>query len=341
VGDDPANIYSSGQRVGRDSNNSGIFTGLFRSGATGVKYDRSVFQYFRGNGDLVLTTRWTDTAGNTDYDNFMARMENGVLKFVGNGYAYPATVAATVQDRDYINLPDYSYMATGYGITIPVNSLTAGVARVLVTTPLGTNLEFRPAPGNANMTIYRNGASTFAPSIRLAAAWRNPAKSGNPSDWDLNQVFASPQYGEEQLRALPDQSVWVLEFRDSGDNVLATQSYRTYSRGSPTSPPRCAWRSRAARPPPAPSSSARQMRRTRTGSTSAPPAARTAGSCPKAASRRRPSRPTAPSAAGPSQTRSPSATRRARSSWAACRTAAPIRTATTAPACRSTPTACG
>lgn len=230
VGDDPANAYSNGQRVGRDSNNNGIFTGLFRAGATGVKYDRSVFQYFRSNGDLVLTTRWTDTAGNTDYDSFIARNENGVLKFSGNGYAYPATVAATVQDRDYVNLPDYNYIATGYGITIPVNALTANVARVLVTTPLGSNLEFRPAPGNANMTIYRNGASTFAPSIRLAAAWKNPAKSGNPASWDVNQVFASPQYSEEQLRALPDQSAWVLEFRDGSDNVLATQAYRTFSR---------------------------------------------------------------------------------------------------------------
>jgi len=230
VGDDPANFYSNGLHVGRDSNNNGAFTGLFRFGATGVKYDRGVFQYFRSNGDLVLTTRWTDTAGNTDYDSFVARKENGVLKFVGNGYQFPATVSAGVQDRDYINLPDYNYYMTGYGITIPDGPLISGVDHVDVTTPLGFDLKYARAAGNANMTIVRNGSPTFSSTIRLAGAWSNPAKAGNPATWDTNQVFVDTQYTEDQLRALPDQSVWVLKFVDVNGVVLATQTYRTFSR---------------------------------------------------------------------------------------------------------------
>lgn len=60
VNDDPASYLSGGLRVGRDASNAGAFASLYRSAATGVKFDRGQLEFYRDNADLVLSYRTVD-----------------------------------------------------------------------------------------------------------------------------------------------------------------------------------------------------------------------------------------------------------------------------------------
>lgn len=233
LNDDPATFLSNGNKVGRSSNGSGAFASFFRPGATGLMNDRGNFEFFRSNGDLVLSYRWTDTFGNTDNDTFAVRNVGGVLKLTGNGYAYNARVAPIVLDRDFLNTPAFSYFSTGYNISIANqrDSNNAPIfSKVIATTPLGTTIEY--IPSTLSFLVASNGGTpTSSSAVRLAGAYKDPATPGNPADKEPQIYFVPQQYTEAQLRSLPDQSVWKLEFvHADGNTPNVVQYYRTLSR---------------------------------------------------------------------------------------------------------------
>ena len=228
IDSDPSKYYTNGLRVGRDASNAGAFAGLFRAGATGVKFDRPNLEYVTANGDAVVSYRTVDTAGTVTYDTITLRKTDGVLQTPGNGNDFNVLVAPWVQTREYLNAPGFSYHSTAYSINI---TKTANVAKVLVTTPFDRVLDFGVNPGTPYMTIKVNGVPSGTPNLRLATAWTDIAKAGNPMD-KLSQglVVTNPQLTDDQIRALPDQSVWKLEFFDAGGNSLGIQNHRTLSR---------------------------------------------------------------------------------------------------------------
>lgn len=232
VGDDPATFVSNGYGVGRDSKNAGSFSGLFRAGATGVKFDRGNVEFARANGDFVFSYRTRDVNDNATNDTIIARNVGGTLKLTGNDYSYRASVRPFSESRDLLNAPTYNYNTTGYNISIDNKVDGAGVSiftKVVVTTPQGVKLSYLPSVGLSYLVL--DGTST--PVYRLRAAYKDPATAGNPGD-NNTAVYASPQLTEAQISALQNQSVWKMEFllagQNEGDAGNAIQMYRTLSR---------------------------------------------------------------------------------------------------------------
>jgi hypothetical protein len=234
VDNDPATYLSNGATIGssRSANN---FSGLFRDGATGLKLDRGNLEFLRSNGDMVITYRWIDTAGNTDNDQVVVRKVGDELRLIGNQYAYSAIVRAYVQNRDFINTPTFNYLATGYNIAIKNQTDSGGspiFSKVEVTTPSNTVLTYVPVAGRANMVIQQ-GATTFNTGvIRLAAKYINAATAGNPAEKEGGSLFfKATQSTDAELAAIPDQGVWTLKFvHVDPSKADVVQAYKTTSR---------------------------------------------------------------------------------------------------------------
>ncbi len=239
VDDDPATFLSNGNRVGRDANNNGAFASLFRRGATGVVFGNGRFEFLRNNAekDVVFTYRSTDAQGNVLNDQLIARHAGGTLKLVGNNYVYQASVRPYAQDREFLNQPAANYRSTGYDINIANRLDSSGnpvFSKVVVTTPRATTLTFVPNGGRSALSIQRsNGSITSTSVVRLAGEFKDSATSGLPADFETGLFFASPAFTPEQIREIPEQGVWRLEFfhaDTSQPNVV--QNYRTVSRAA-------------------------------------------------------------------------------------------------------------
>jgi hypothetical protein len=237
LGDDPATFYSNGYYVGRDANNNGSFAGIFRQGATGVKFDRGNFEFVRSNGDFVLSYRTVDRFGGSDNDTIIARNVDGVLKLVGNNYDYRASVRPYSEDRELVNTPNFSSYTTGYNISIDNKTVSnASVfTKVEVTSPFSaTKMVFYPQSGLSFLALSKDGTNTAGQVlstsiVRLAGEFQNKANTGSVSAAETGIYFVSPNYTEAELSAIKNQSVWQLEFfPTSGPSVI--QTYRTVSR---------------------------------------------------------------------------------------------------------------
>lgn len=238
LGDDPATFHSNGYDVGRDGNNAGAFSGLFRPGATGVVFDRGNIEFARSNGDFVASYRQVDRNGNTDNDTLLVRNVGGTLKLVGNGYAYRASVRPYSEDREQINATAYSAWTTGYNISID-NRMQGGqpvLDRVIVTAPSGDIYTFVPQPGLSYLTVLQPDGVTPSASniVRFASGYKNAATPGRLSEVETQLYFVAPQLSDTQIAALQNQSVWRMEFVPAGGSPGASgnpvQTYRTLSR---------------------------------------------------------------------------------------------------------------
>ncbi|MDB5828749.1 MAG: hypothetical protein JWQ73_2969 [Variovorax sp.] len=235
LNDDPTTFHSNGYAVGRDSANNGSFAGIFRQGATGVKFDRGNFEFVRSSGDFVLSYRTVDRLGSIDNDTIIARNVDGALKLVGNDYAYRAAVRPYSEDREVINSPAFSSYTTGYNISIDNKTDSGGASlftKVLVTPPFGAVRTYVPQAGLSSLVATKdnNTAPTASGVVRLAAAYQNAATPGNLSEKEVNLYFVSPQYTESQISTLQNQSVWTMEFFLVAGGSTVVQSYRTLSR---------------------------------------------------------------------------------------------------------------
>lgn len=230
VDDNPATYVANGVAVGRDAQGRGAWSSLFRPGPTGLRHDRSNFEFFRtsgGQNDLVLSYRWTDVQGNTDNETLVVRNQDGKLKLTGNSYAYRATVRPVSEDREYLNMPDYNAFTTGYNISIDNRP---DLDHVMVTTPWNQQIKFSPSGNLSYMVAHNaNDQQTVTSIVRLAAGYSNPATAGNLADKEASIYFVNPQYSEIQIRTLQDHGVWKMEFFPvSGSPVV--QTYRTLAR---------------------------------------------------------------------------------------------------------------
>lgn len=232
---DPATFLSNKVGVGRNANNGGAFASLFRSGATGLQWTAGEVEFFRANGDMVISYKWVDTAGNQDFDLLAAHADaDGTLRLVGNSNTYPVTIRPFSEDRDLLNTPAFSYYNTGYNIQIDNRTLNGNpiFSKAIVTSPFGQTLTMLPTAGLSYLVIAPDGVNgSGTPILRLAAAYRDTAQAGNPQEKETSLVYASPQYTEEQIKVLDNNGVWKIEFfhaDTSVDNVV--QYYRTVRR---------------------------------------------------------------------------------------------------------------
>jgi hypothetical protein len=231
-GDDPSTFLSNGARVGPGA----AFGGMFGD-SVGTVFDRGLFEFRRVNGDYVVSYRWTAASGATDNDSIVATLDAATsrLRVTGNGYAYDARVRAFAQNRDLLNAPGFSSISTGYNVWIANRVDGSGnpvFAKVVVTTPRGNLLTYRPTAGLGWLALQKaDGTLSGGPVLRLAGRWVDPSRTDHPRDKETGMVFVSPEFDDAAIRAIPDQSVWRLEFFHADPSVPnVVQTYRTLSR---------------------------------------------------------------------------------------------------------------
>lgn len=232
VDNDPAGYLNNGARVGPGA----AFGGMFRANGTGVVFDRPAFEFYRANGDLVFSYRWTSPAGAVDNEQLVARKVGTALKIVGNQYQYDARIRAWAQSREMINTPAFSHIDTGYNLYVSnrVNSLGNSVfSKVEVTTPRGNILTLEPQSGLSYLTLVNGGGQLTGTSVvRLNGRYVDPTTAGHPKDKETALFYADPvANSDEVIRAIPDHGVWRYEFfHADGVTPNVVQHYRTVSR---------------------------------------------------------------------------------------------------------------
>jgi hypothetical protein len=230
IDNDPASFKDGGSRVG----SSGAFSGLFLDSSTGTRFDRGTMAYQFANGDVMVTFMATAKAGTVSAQTIVLREQGGQLKAVGNQYGYRASVRAFATDREFPLQPQYNWLGSGYNVSIanridPATGLPV-FKEATVTAPDGTKTLYRPNGGQSNLKVVVPGVSRMAQVQFFAAAWQDAATPGKVSDKEA-VYFVSPQRTDEEVRAIPDQGVWTIEFvHEDAAAANVVQKYRTISR---------------------------------------------------------------------------------------------------------------
>lgn len=246
----PANFKSNGKSVGRDSNDSGAFTSLFKDKATGVVFSQGSYEFTRESNDIVAGYKSRDSAGNEVLDTFVLRKDvsDNKLKLIGNQYVYGGGVTAYQQLRTFVNDPASNYFSTGYALNVPLNS---GVAYIKVTTPKtsvltlirGSDGMVFPKVNGENETINSNNAKTTSESemlpggtsfIRLRSEYVSDSSSPkqHPRLRDTSLFFSTTDSTDLEISSYSNNGVWVIKYYDSTGKVLDTQSYKTRARAN-------------------------------------------------------------------------------------------------------------
>lgn len=239
-GNDPANFLNNGGRVGRDANNNGAFASLFRRGATGVVFSQGAYEFTRGNGDIVISYKSRAPDGSESYDTFVLKDDgDGVLRLIGNGYAYGGRVAAYHQRRNFITLDQsaYDYYSTGYSIDIP-NDQVGGSPRfdrVLVTTPNNAVLTFRPSGNSSFLGLVKPDSSITGTSfVRLRSEYVDTTRtSPHPRSIDGTLFFVGTDREESDLASAKAGGTWKFDYflaGNTGATADATQYYKNRAR---------------------------------------------------------------------------------------------------------------
>lgn len=232
VDNDPSTFKDGGIAVA----STGAFSGMYRETSTGAAFDSGNFEYRLANGDYFVSFRSTTTSGNVAHSALVLRAQGGQLKAIGNQHAYEAYIRPYASDREFPLQPQYSYFGTGYNMWVAnrVDPLTGNpmFVEANVTTPAGSRLKLRPVPGRSSMMIVRPDNSLTSTSVEFfAAAYKEAGTAGNPADKELSLHFSSMQRTDEELRAIPDQGVWSVEWVHADTSIPnVTHHYRTISR---------------------------------------------------------------------------------------------------------------
>lgn len=231
VGDDPGSYLDNGQTIG-GADRSKPFNGIYRSAATGVRFDRGAYQFTRANGDIVLSYRTVDSLGGTLDLALVARLSatDNELHIIGNQYAYPGFVAAYHQLRTFLNQPAADHYSTGYTVTVP-NS--GQFSKVVVTSPTGRTIPLVPSAGSANLVIPINNVPSGTNYIRLRGEFADVGNTANPAVYETGLVYDSNRPSNNDIADIPANSVWRFDYYLAGNSsgtANATQYYRTQAR---------------------------------------------------------------------------------------------------------------
>lgn len=230
--DDPASYKDNGVIV----SSSGAYSGIYSEGLNGTRFDMGNFEYLLTNGDVVISFRGVSADGGKS-GNYTAtlRAQDGKLKAIGNQYDYDATVRPFTSKRHLPRQPQLDHLSTGYNVYI-INKVDAQgqplFKEAKVTTPDGREMLYRPRTGRSNLMLVRaNGELSYSGVEVMAAAFIDPSTAGNPANKDPVPVFAAPQLSDEQIRDIPDQGVWTVEWvHQDPSKANVRQSYRTIAR---------------------------------------------------------------------------------------------------------------
>ena len=233
AGNDPASYKNNGSTVGK----TGAFSGIFGTG-TGATFDRGTYEFTRGNGDLVISYRVTDSSGNVNYQNLVVKADtDGKLRAIGNQYKYNGGVNAYQQLRNFVAQSAADYYSTGYNMTVNATADVANVVKVVVTTPKGNTLLLKPSAGSSYFPLIKVNSTTSAETVtgtnfvRLAREYVDATNAGDPALADTSLFFSTDRYTAADILAIPAQAKWKFEYYLAGQTTPdATQYYTTRAR---------------------------------------------------------------------------------------------------------------
>jgi hypothetical protein len=221
---------------------TGAFKGIFNN-VQGIQHDQPEYRYTIKNGntteptkpmdgDVVFTARWTVTdpkagefLGQSDVGEYHARLQEGVLKLIGNQSKHDLSVNAQARREDMPGVPDFAYMATGYNIGISerrwdhdnnVNTPKVSIYQeVKVTSPSGRVFRFRPYPSN-NLDylglVNTSNTTTKSGTVRLNGVYLNASTSGHPSERFTSEFWGlKTDWTDAAIQAIPAQGNWKFE----------------------------------------------------------------------------------------------------------------------------------
>lgn len=248
-GNDPRTFKNDGNIVGKNN----AFNGIFVDGGTGLVFSRGTYEFTRANGDIVINYRSKTVAGNETFGIFVLRKDtDGKLKQIGNQYAYPGSVSAYHQFRQFITLnqSNFSYFSTGYNLY--VDHITGGTGvdssifdRVVITTPKGNTLILMPRSGYSYLPLVKSGPVISGTNfLRLRSEYADTANSSDPALKDTSLFFADRDvFTNAYISSIQNLGVWRFDYFLAG-NTGATpntmQYYRT--RGKALTIPELKWR---------------------------------------------------------------------------------------------------
>lgn len=233
AGDDPANFKNNGVIV----SSKGAFSSIY-SPATGVKFDRGSYEFTRGNGDLVIAYRATDSSNNSANNTLVVKTDSdGKFKMIGNQYQYSGSVAPRQMLNSFVNQPEATYYSTGYSLLVG-NTLDAKgnpiFAKVVVSNHKGGEFTLKPAAGVSNLQLVRStGEVTRTTVLRIRNVYADAANKGDPALADIGGFTALTRATDAEIAAFAGQSVWKFDYYLVGNATTtpdATQYYRTRAR---------------------------------------------------------------------------------------------------------------
>jgi hypothetical protein len=246
---------------------TGAFKGIFNN-VQGIRHDLPEYRYSVKNGntsdktksmegDVVFTARWTvtdpkagESIGQSDVSEYHARLQEGVLKLIGNQSKHDLSVNAQARREEMPGVPAFAYLATGYNINVSErrwdhdnNANTPKVSiyeQVVVTSPSGKVFTLKPIPGN-NLDYLGlvNSANTTTKSatIRLNGAYLNASTPGHPSERFSNEFWGSKtEWTEAAIQSIPAQGNWKFEvtftdaFKDEPANNVTSKTIIQFRR---------------------------------------------------------------------------------------------------------------
>lgn len=239
-GNDPVNFLNNGGVVGRDASNNGAFSSLFRRAATGASFSQGAYEFTRADGSIVISYKSTAPDGSESYDTFVVTDDgDGVLRLIGNQYQYGGRVAAYHQRRNFITLNQgaYDYYSTGYSIDVPNEQVNGSPRfdRVLVTTPTGAVLTFKPSGNSSFLGLVKPDSSITGTSfVRLRSEYVDTSLSApHPRDIDGTLFFVPTDRTEADLAAAKAGGTWKFDYFLAGNASAtpdATQYYKNRAR---------------------------------------------------------------------------------------------------------------
>lgn len=231
VGNDPATYRDNGLTIS-GADRSKPFAGIYRTGATGLKFDRGAYQFSRANGDIVMSFRTTDTVGGMVDLALVARLtaSDGKLRIIGNQYAYSGSVSAYQQLRTFLNQPAADHYSTGYAVSVPNNGQ---FSKVIVTSPSSRTITLVPSAGSGNLVIPINNVPTGTNFVRLRGEFADQNNTANPAAFETSLPYDPNRASNEEIAAIPANGVWRFDYylvANTSTTPDATQHYRTQAR---------------------------------------------------------------------------------------------------------------
>jgi hypothetical protein len=240
-GNDPATYKQNGSTVG----NTAAFGSLWNDGATGVKFTETKVEALNADGKVLIIFKSTSTAGGVSYSRTWLKKDGTALKAFGNQFAYQFQVRPWAETRTLLNMPNYSYWATGFDLN--TNAAQGPFDRVIVTSPNGRTTTLKPNGALSYLAVVRNpGPSevkTGTAVVRLAGRYMNAATTGSPRDlsniangegvfWASNPAGSAIDWTEDEIKSINVAGRWKADFylASAPGTIAATQYYTTSSR---------------------------------------------------------------------------------------------------------------